>query len=83
MNKTKNLVEATAFWITRPETGELRSFQLPAPSMDEVRVRTLYTGVSLGTERLVFRGQVAASEYVSMRAPFQEGEFPCPVKYGY
>ena len=83
MNKTKNLVEATAFWITRPETGELRSFQLPAPSMDEVRVRTLYSSVSLGTERLVFRGQVAASEYVSMRAPFQEGEFPWPVKYGY
>ena len=83
MNKTKNLVEATAFWITRPETGELRSFQLAAPGMDEVRVRTLYTGVSLGTERLVFRGQVAASEYVSMRAPFQEGEFPWPVKYGY
>ena len=65
------------------ETGELCSFQLPAPGMDEVRVRTLYTGVSLGTARLVFRGQVAASEYVSMRAPFQEGEFPWPVKYGY
>jgi len=83
MDKAENLIEATAFWITRPETGELRSFQLPVPSTDEVRVRALYSGVSIGTERLVFKGQIAASEYVSMRAPFQEGEFPWPVKYGY
>ncbi len=83
MDKTETFIEATAFWITRPETGELRFCQLPVPSMDEVRVRTLYSGVSLGTERLVFRGQVPATEYVSMRAPFQEGEFPWPVKYGY
>ena len=83
MDKAENLIDATAFWITRPETGELRSCQLPVPSIDEVRVRTMNSGVRLGTERLVFRGQVASSEYVSMRAPFQEGEFPWPVKYGY
>src|ERR1700727_2966146 len=46
-------------------------------------VRTLYTGVSRGTETLVFRGGVPASQYAAMRAPFQEGDFPGPVKYGY
>ncbi len=46
-------------------------------------VRTLYSAVSRGTETLVFRGEVPPSEYSSMRAPFQAGDFPAPVKYGY
>lgn len=49
----------------------------------EVLVRTLYSGVSRGTESLVFRGEVPASQHQAMRAPFQEGDFPAPVKYGY
>jgi len=48
-----------------------------------VLVRTLVSGVSRGTESLVFRGGVPASQYDAMRAPFQEGDFPGPVKYGY
>src|SRR5205814_10524230 len=43
----------------------------------------LRSGVSRGTEALVFRGGVPASQYAAMRAPFQEGDFPGPVKYGY
>jgi len=31
----------------------------------------------------VFRGEVPSSQYQIMRAPFQEGDFPGPVKYGY
>ena len=31
----------------------------------------------------MFRGGVPASQYAAMRAPFQEGDFPAPVKYGY
>lgn len=50
---------------------------------DMVRVKTLYSGISRGTERLVFSGQVPASEHQTMRAPFQEGEFTFPLKYGY
>jgi threonine dehydrogenase-like Zn-dependent dehydrogenase len=49
----------------------------------EVLVRARYSGVSRGTESLVFRGEVPASQYEAMRAPFQEGRFPAPVKYGY
>jgi len=55
-----------------------------APRQDgEVLVRTIYSGVSRGTEALVFRGEVPASQHEAMRAPFQEGRFPGPVKYGY
>src|SRR5687767_9172337 len=46
-------------------------------------VRTLRTGVSRGTETLVFNGGVPESQHAAMRAPFQEGDFPGPVKYGY
>jgi threonine dehydrogenase-like Zn-dependent dehydrogenase len=46
-------------------------------------VRTLFSGVSRGTETLVFRGGVPQSQYAAMRAPFQDGGFPAPVKYGY
>jgi 2-desacetyl-2-hydroxyethyl bacteriochlorophyllide A dehydrogenase len=74
---------AWAFWIASPGHGEIRAEHLAAPSADEVVVRTLYSGVSRGTEALVFQGRVPASEYQRMRAPFQSGDFPAPVKYGY
>lgn len=74
---------ARAFWLRSPGHGELRDVTLAAPSEGEVLVRALYSGVSRGTETLVFRGGVPESQRAVMRAPFQEGEFPGPVKYGY
>lgn len=56
---------------------------LPERQEGDVLVRTLYSGISRGTEALVFRGEVPPSQYEAMRAPFQEGDFPAPVKYGY
>lgn len=75
--------EASAFWIAAPGRGELRTEPLSAAAQDEVQVRTLFSGISRGTEGLVFRGEVPAGEYARMRGPFQAGEFPGPVKYGY
>lgn len=46
-------------------------------------MRTAWTGVSRGTERLVLNGLVPDSERERMCAPMQEGSFPFPVKYGY
>jgi len=77
------LVAVRACWITAPGRAELRAETLAALSAGDVRVRTLHTGVSRGTESLVFRGEVPASETRRMRAPFQSGDFPAPVKYGY
>ena len=74
---------ARAFWVRSPGVGEIRSETVPDPGPDEVLVRTLCSGISRGTETLVFRGEVPVSQYEVMRAPFQVGDFPGPVKYGY
>jgi threonine dehydrogenase-like Zn-dependent dehydrogenase len=75
--------DASAFWLREPGAGEIRSVRLPDPGPGEVLVRTRYSGISRGTETLVFAGGVPASQHAAMRAPFQEGDFPGPVKYGY
>src|SRR3954468_14794669 len=75
--------DASAYWLREPGTGEIRPATLPAPGPADVVVRTLRSGISRGTEALVFRGGVPQSQYAAMRAPFQEGDFPGPVKYGY
>lgn len=75
--------DAAAFWVAAPGRGEIRTETLAAPAAGEVLVRSLYSGISRGTESLVFQGRVPASEQARMRAPFQAGEFPAPVKYGY
>ncbi len=68
-----------ALWCLGPEQADLR----PCAQGEGVLVETLYSGISRGTERLVFEGRVPESEHARMRAPAQEGNFPFPVKYGY
>ncbi len=75
--------EARPLWIAAPGRGEGRAEALPPPLADEVVVRALFSGISRGTESLVFQGRVPPSERQRMTAPFQAGEFPAPVKYGY
>jgi len=74
---------ARSFWLTEPGSGEIRPADVPDPGPAEVLVETVVSGISRGTETLVFRGGVPESQYDVMRAPFQEGDFPGPVKYGY
>jgi 2-desacetyl-2-hydroxyethyl bacteriochlorophyllide A dehydrogenase len=76
-------VDAHAFWLREPGRGEIRPVTLREPGPDEVIVRTMVSGISRGTETLVFQGHVPPGQYAAMRAPFQEGDFPGPVKYGY
>lgn len=76
------MTRARAFWCVGPGRGEIRQEDVE-PEKSEVLVRTLATGVSRGTEALVFAGRVPPSQYQAMRAPLMGGEFPFPVKYGY
>jgi NADPH:quinone reductase-like Zn-dependent oxidoreductase len=76
-------LRATAYWTMSPGHGALREAQLRQPEPGEALVRARHSGVSRGTESLVHDGRVPPEVAGLMRAPFQEGEFPGPVKYGY
>lgn len=80
---TGRLQIARALWYTSPGAVEIRTEHLRPPRRGEALVRTHYTAISRGTERLVFSGAIPEGEWSRMRAPLQSGEFPFPVKYGY
>jgi len=77
------MMQARAFWTVAPGRGEIRTETLPAPDAGQLRVRTLASGISRGTEATVFAGRVPPNQYEIMRAPLMAGDFPFPVKYGY
>lgn len=76
-------VAANAFWVLSPGRGALCRQELPAPGPGQVLVRALCSGISRGTESLVFKGGVPPELADAMACPMQEGGFPGPVKYGY
>ena len=73
---------ASALWITEIGKAEIREGEVSGDP-EWLTAKTLYSGISRGTERLVFRGDIPRGEFETMRAPFQEGSFAFPVKYGY
>ena len=77
------MTTARAFWTVAPGRGEIRGEILPLAAPGTRRVRTRASGISRGTESLVFRGGVPPSQHEPMRAPLMAGRFPFPVKYGY
>ena len=72
-----------ALWVVARGCAELRDEPLGPRGADQVLIATCYSGMSRGSERLVYTGRVPESEHQRMRAPFQEGTFSFPVKYGY
>lgn len=77
------MAQTEALWYAGAGRVERRTGDVAAPSPGEALVAARFSGISKGTERLIFEGRVPASEYTRMRCPFQEGDFPFPVKYGY
>lgn len=74
---------ARALYYAAPMVGELRRESLAPLKPGEARVRTEFTALSRGTERLIASGLVPQEEFERMRCPLQGGDFPFPVKYGY
>jgi 2-desacetyl-2-hydroxyethyl bacteriochlorophyllide A dehydrogenase len=72
-----------ALWFEQAGRCAIRSEPILRNGQNDVLVRTLFSGISRGTESLVFSGRVPESEFERMRAPHQGGRFPFPVKYGY
>ena len=71
-------MDERSFWVAAPGRGEVRSAPGRNPNDGEVAIRALASGVSRGTEALVFQGRVPESQYAIMRCPFQAGRFSGP-----
>jgi NADPH:quinone reductase-like Zn-dependent oxidoreductase len=82
VDRASKTYRSNSLWIEGPERCAIRAGQVSAAD-GQVVVRSLFGAISRGTERLVFDGHVPPGEYDRMRAPYQDGEFPYPVKYGY
>jgi 2-desacetyl-2-hydroxyethyl bacteriochlorophyllide A dehydrogenase len=72
---------ALAVWFPGARQVELRQEDVPAPTAGEVRVRTIVSGLSQGTEMLVYRGQVPPD--LGLDLSTLRGSFQFPIKYGY
>ncbi len=83
MTATRPVTTATALWSSGQHTAALQSDPLASPEPGQVLVMALHSAISRGTESLVYAGGVPESVGDSMRAPFQQGNFAGPVKYGY
>jgi 2-desacetyl-2-hydroxyethyl bacteriochlorophyllide A dehydrogenase len=74
-------LEAHALWVAAPRTAELRPERVPPSGPGEVRVKTIASAISHGTEMLVYRGEVPAD--LPLDLPTLAGDFSFPIKYGY
>lgn len=74
---------AQALWYVSPETVNIGPVPLPVLAQGDCRIQTLYTGISRGTESLVYFGRVPPSEHTRMATPLMTGQLPYPVVFGY
>src|SRR6201995_3898810 len=76
-------VPARALFHSPPRPGEGRALPPPRPAAGEVLVRTLSSGISGGTERLVYRGEIPADLALDDTIDALGGTFSYPFAYGY
>src|SRR5689334_6454065 len=76
-------VPARALFHAAPRCVEIRELPTPHPASGEVLVRTLCSGISSGTERLVYRGEVPAELALDDTIGALGGSFSYPFAYGY
>jgi 2-desacetyl-2-hydroxyethyl bacteriochlorophyllide A dehydrogenase len=74
---------AVSVWFTLPRTVELRASTVRPPGPGEVRIATLFSGISHGSEMMVYRGEVPTELSLDSSLPTLQGNFSFPVKYGY
>ncbi len=76
-------VPARALFHTAPRRVEIRQLPTPRPATGEVLVRTMCSGISGGTERLVYRGEIPADAALDDTIDALGGTFCYPFAYGY
>ena len=77
-------MKSQSFWLIKKNKPKILTNDIEYKQNNKsVLVRTLYSGISKGTEKLVANGNVHKSQFSIMKCPFQEGDFNFPIKYGY
>ena len=79
--RSPGALEARALWFTARRTAQLRPETVPPPGPGEVRLRSVVSAISHGTEMLVYRGEVPAD--LPLDLPTFAGGYSFPIKYGY
>jgi 2-desacetyl-2-hydroxyethyl bacteriochlorophyllide A dehydrogenase len=74
---------ARALWFDGPRKVAIRECDLPETGPDHVLVRTLFSGISPGTELLAYRGEIDESLALDETLPALSGSFSYPFQYGY
>ncbi len=76
-------MDAHALWHVDPAHSVLRQQTLGKLTPGECLVKTRFSMVSLGTERLVCKGGMSPEAYGPMTVPYMQGAFSFPLTYGY
>lgn len=76
------MISTTLWHLSRSKSSLLKEV-LVTPLPHQLVIKSLYSLVSTGTEKLVACGQVPLAMHQLMRVPSMGGDFNFPVKYGY
>lgn len=68
-------------WFPRAREVEIRDETVGRPGPGEVRIHAIASGLSHGTEMLVFRGEAPAD--LALDLPTLAGSYAFPIKFGY
>ncbi|MDP9281354.1 MAG: alcohol dehydrogenase catalytic domain-containing protein, partial [Chloroflexota bacterium] len=70
-----------SIWFPRAREVEIRDEAVGRPGPGEVRIHAIASGLSHGTEMLVFRGEVPTD--LALDLPTLAGSYAFPIKFGY
>lgn len=73
-----------AFWHNNKKTSEIKTESIDFKDIKQaVNLSARYSSISLGTEKLVAKGEIPIDLYHKMKVNYMAGSFDFPVKYGY
>lgn len=72
-----------SFWHIENNHSEIISESIEMSNSDKMEIKSLYSSISLGTEKIVSQGKVPSVLHEKMAVPYMVGTFDFPIKYGY
>ena len=77
-------MKSYSLWIDKKKRSIIKHNRIVYKKNSKtVLVKTIYSGISKGTEKLISSKLVSKNQFELMQAPFQKGTFNLPIKYGY